>query len=146
MFDGNGVADFDFHLERVLLSSCLHIDDQSLLVADVILRLTFHWNIEICEMAYTSLAQKGFYVSPVVYTALLCSCRSFDIFCEDLPKHVRQNLVRSSDDTYFAKYESGFGEASRCFLVCKYHSHHISLCLPSSIILYKRRNVDHTHV
>jgi hypothetical protein len=50
MFDGNGVADARLGLQQSVLYESLSLADDSILLLDVFLRTSFHWNVEVCDL------------------------------------------------------------------------------------------------
>ena len=105
LFAGHGVVDAELSLELEAWMQTLSVDDDSLFVLDILLRLSFHWNSSLAihdeldlgdysDVDSTSSSSRGpLLYSPVFYCAAMLAHTNFHLFACDLPKYIRDHLT-----------------------------------------------------
>jgi hypothetical protein len=88
------------------------------------IKLAYHWNVELCQLAALStsaVSNSIVPVSPVLMAALCLSLGNFGVFNATLPNNIKQHMnsqlsqydIYTGDRPFFGKFEAGLQRALR---------------------------------
>ena len=121
IFQGHGLVDLELKTEQAAWLSALCMNDNSILIFDAALRITYHFNTEFCIEASDRIGKYadglGYSVnqggaannieratvvplSPVMSCSINLSSNNFDIVASKLPRHIRVHVDPSQDDKH----------------------------------------------